>query len=85
MNEYFIWEKLKIKSSIKIIDGLKENRTSRDFQLNFPIQLSQQKTTKNILTPSNHATKNRITSNFLLREDFSRMTRVSVSVLFVTL
>ncbi len=57
MNEYFIWEKLKIKSSIKIIDGLKENRTSRNFELNFHFQLSQKKTTKDILTSSNDAKK----------------------------
>ncbi len=47
----------KVKSSIKITDGLKENRTSRDCNFKFRFQLSQEKTTNDKLTPSNEATK----------------------------
>ncbi len=47
----------KEKSSIKITDGWKENRTTRDCDLKFHIQLSQEKSTKHIWTTWNEATK----------------------------
>ncbi len=52
-----IWEKWKVKGSIKITDSLKENGTSGDCSLKFHIQLSEEKSTKDILTPLNEATK----------------------------
>ncbi len=48
MNEYFIEVKQEMKISIKKIDGLKENRVSRDCDLKFHIQLSEEKTNKDI-------------------------------------
>jgi hypothetical protein len=47
----------KEKSSIKITDGWKENRTTRDCNFKFHFQLPLEKTTTDILTPSNEATK----------------------------
>ncbi len=74
-----------MKISIKVIDGLKQNRTSGDRDLKFHIQLSEEKTNKDILTPSNEASKKIITMHFVLREDISRITSVFVSILFVSL
>jgi hypothetical protein len=39
VNEYSIWEKWKVKSSIKITNVLKQNRTSGDFDVKFHFQL----------------------------------------------